>query len=453
MPVEPVSEKSKQQKGITGITVCGFKSLYTEKDLEIKPLTLLAGENNSGKSSIMQPILLMKQTLESKYDPGALLLNGPNVRFTKVNQLLSYPGGRECGDSFYVGMKSGDRSITAHFKKKEKIFIIKKADYSDDEGPINLKPGMQHSEVAEIEHPVIQDMLRTFEKIDKAAKGKGKSELSVEQDRCFLTVVANIQGGHSLGLVYTGRLFQWEISRVIHVPAARGNPQRSYPVTGVGPTYPGTFGEYVGGIIAYWQEEEKDKLKQLTKFLRTLGLTWTVKAKQIDATQIVLRVGQLKTSSKSAHEVNIADAGFGLSQCMPVLVALLAADEGQMVYLEEPEIHLHPNAQFELAKVLAYAVSEKGVKVVVETHSSYLLLGLQTLIAKGELSSDLVSLNWFERDELGETIIRKGSFDKIGRYGEWPVKFDDILLKKQKEYYDAVRRKLRKEKQRGIDFK
>ena len=99
-----------------------------------------------------------------------------------------------------------------------------------------------------------------------------------------------------------------------------------------------------------------------------------------------------------------------------------------------------------------FAVSEV-VKVVVETHSSYLLLGLQTLIAKGKLDSASVSLNWFERDELGETIIRKGSFDKIGRYGEWPVKFDDILLKKQKEYYDAVRRKLRKEKQRGIDFK
>ncbi len=452
MPEKPVSEEPKQQKGITGITVCGFKSLYTEKDLEIKSLTLLAGENNSGKSSIMQPILLMKQTLESKYDPGALLLNGSNVRFTKVNQLLSYPGGRECGDIFYVEIKSGDRSITVHFKRKEKIFLIEKVDYSDDQGSINLKPGMQHSEVAEIKHPVIQDMLRTFEEIEKTAKGKGKSELSVEQDRCFLTVVANIQGGYSLGLVYTGRLFQWEISRLIHVPAARGNPQRSYPVTGVGPTYPGTFGEYVGGIIAYWQKEEKGKLKKLTNFLRDLGLTWIVKAKQIDATQVVLRVGQLKTSSKSTHEVNIADAGFGLSQCMPVLVALLAADEGQMVYLEEPEIHLHPNAQFELAKVLEFAVSE-GVKVVVETHSSYLLLGLQTLIAKGKLDSASVSLNWFERDELGETIIRKGSFDKIGRYGEWPVKFDDILLKKQKEYYDAVRRKLRKEKQRGIDFK
>src|SRR5229473_1712071 len=73
---------------ITRITVGGFKSIVQEQSIEIKPLTILAGANSSGKSSIMQPLLLLKQTLEAAYDPGALLLNGPNVKFTSADQLL-----------------------------------------------------------------------------------------------------------------------------------------------------------------------------------------------------------------------------------------------------------------------------------------------------------------------------------------------------------------------------
>ena len=69
-------------QGITRITVSGSKSLRDESSIEVRPLTILAGANSSGKSSIMQPLLLMKQTLESSYDPGALRLDGSNVEFT-----------------------------------------------------------------------------------------------------------------------------------------------------------------------------------------------------------------------------------------------------------------------------------------------------------------------------------------------------------------------------------
>ncbi|MDQ1313352.1 MAG: hypothetical protein QG605_1891, partial [Euryarchaeota archaeon] len=75
-------------EGITRISVKGFKSLAEECSIEVRPLTILAGANSSGKSSIMQPLLMMKQTLEATYDPGPLLLDGPNVRFTSADQFL-----------------------------------------------------------------------------------------------------------------------------------------------------------------------------------------------------------------------------------------------------------------------------------------------------------------------------------------------------------------------------
>src|ERR1700726_614238 len=75
--------------GITRIAVEGFKSIARRQEIEIAPLTILAGANSSGKSSIMQPLLLLKQTLEATYDPGPLLIRGPNVEFTEYEQLLS----------------------------------------------------------------------------------------------------------------------------------------------------------------------------------------------------------------------------------------------------------------------------------------------------------------------------------------------------------------------------
>src|SRR5260370_17862612 len=88
-------------EGITRITVGGFKSINQEHSIEIRPLTILAGANSSGKSSLMQPLLLLKQTLEATYDPGALLLNGPTVRFTLVSQLLPRLDERNVLDPFH----------------------------------------------------------------------------------------------------------------------------------------------------------------------------------------------------------------------------------------------------------------------------------------------------------------------------------------------------------------
>src|SRR6266481_1378381 len=104
------SQSDRKREGITRIIVGGFKSISREQSIEIRPLTILAGANSSGKSSIMQPLLLLKQTLEAPYDPGALLLNGPNVKFTMADQLLSRIGKGQTLGSFQTGVRltSGD---------------------------------------------------------------------------------------------------------------------------------------------------------------------------------------------------------------------------------------------------------------------------------------------------------------------------------------------------------
>lgn len=159
-----------------------------------------------------------------------------------------------------------------------------------------------------------------------------------------------------------------------------------------------------------------------------------------DEQRIELRVGRLLRSRRGGARdlVSIADVGVGVSQSLPVVVALIVANPGQVVYLEQPEIHLHPRAQRRLAHLLA-AAATRGVIVVAETHSALLLKEIQTLVAKGkELNQDIVKLHWVSRQEAGKTLVTPADLDQNGAYGSWPEDFDDVELEAEKDYLDAV---------------
>jgi predicted ATPase len=129
-----------------------------------------------------------------------------------------------------------------------------------------------------------------------------------------------------------------------------------------------------------------------------------------------------------------------VSQTLPVLVGLSAANESELVYLEEPEIHLHPRAQVKLADILANA-AKRGVRVVAETHSTLLLTAVQTLVAKGELKPELVKFHWFQRDpKTGVTKVTSTGLDENGAFSDsdWPEDFDQVILSADSAYLDAV---------------
>ena len=228
------------------------------------------------------------------------------------------------------------------------------------------------------------------------------------------------------------------IFNIIHLPISRGNLDRIDKLTSTGPKYPSTFENYVASIIHKWQETSSSCLSTLAHTLYTLGLTGQVRAEKIQDTLIELKVGRLlHRRTGKINMVSIADAGYGVSQVLPVLVALIGAEPGQLVYIEQPELHLHPRAQVALAQVLADA-AKRGVRVVAETHSSLLLLGVQTLVVEGSLSQDLVKLHWFTRDENGVTEVSSADLDKLGAYGDWPEDFAEVDLKAQSRYLDAA---------------
>ncbi len=434
------SPKKSKEKGITSLTVCGYKSIIEKQSIDICPLTIISGANSSGKSSIIQPLLLLKQTLESGFDPGALLLDGPNVKFTSADQIFSRLNKNKCSDTIEIGIQV-DRNpmLTSFFEKKlNKGLDIQKMSYQSDSNNSTWWVGMKSEEIKSSSPSRITEILKVFSQQEKK-----KLEWNVVRNRCFLELeireVDSKEKGFPFKTSPSGYIAN-SIRTVIHIPGLRGNPERTYPVTAVGESFPGTFEQYTASVISNWQATNNSSdLKRLGNNLEKLGLTWKVTAKNINDTRVELQVGRLPHANKSgAHDlVNIADVGFGLSQTLPVLVALLVAEPNQLVYIEQPEIHLHPRSQTALAEILADAAN-RGVRVVVETHSSLLILGIQTLIAEGKLSPDKVKLHWFTRSENGSTEIKSGALDEAGAFGDWPEDFDDVTLDAQSRYLDAA---------------
>jgi hypothetical protein len=396
--------------GITRIAVEGFKSIAQRQEIEIAPLTILAGANSSGKSSIMQPLLMLKQTLEATYDPGPLKIDGPNVKFTSSEEFLSrtVQNGQRL---LRVEISAGDFAFEFTFAGLE----VTEQTYRVRGSSLILRPRMSGEEVQE------------------AANGFGPTKpfainkLSVTQDR-FLLDIRMADPPYPVSLV-SPRL---AIQGVIHVPGLRGNAERTYPVAGVGRIFPGTFDNYVASVILAWQREQSHRHEDLNLDLQCVGVAQGVVAHRINDVAIELRVSLVENRMD-----NIADVGLGVSQVLPVLVALRAADEGQLVYVEEPEIDLHPRAQTKLAKILTDA-AKRGVRVVAETHSSLLLRAIQTLVARGALDPDLARFFWFTRNASGLTQVSPARLDANGAFGDWPEDFGDVALDSEQQYLDAV---------------
>lgn len=424
-------------QGITRISVNGYKSLYEECSIEIRPLTILAGANSSGKSSIMQPFLLMKQTLEATYDPGALLLNGPNVRFTLAEQLLSQSSGESYTNRFTIKVETGNNSDNSYFintfkKHPKKGIEIIATTLKLGDVEIKISVDKTHEEFMN----QIPTWLNNEVALERGAKW------GVIRKRCFLEldlVEPNLKPSNFI--LNLSSSFQEYIRKLIHVPGLRGNPERSYPTTAIGSEFPGTFENYFVSVVNHWQENEDNRLKDLGRDLATLGLSSKVEAKRVNDVQIELRISRLPGSDNTTDMVSLADVGTGVSQVLPVLVALLVAEPGQLVYLEQPEIHLHPRAQAAMAEILADA-AKRGVRVVVETHSELLLLAVQSLVAEGNLSPDLVKLHWFTRREDGVTKVSSANLDEAGAFGDWPEDFGDVSLQQESRYLDAAEARL-----------
>ena len=451
MAVQPTST-TPYGSGITRIAVTGFKSLATKTDVEIRPLTVLAGANSSGKSSLMQPLLLMKQTFDNeRLPPGPFWLRGEQVGYDTADQFLSsVQSETKTTKRLTIELEAETNWAELSFEKKlgSDLAVVETASKSGPDGPVwRLN---SDSSLETLEH-LYESVATRQERIGGMFRG---AELVVYPDRCFLAV------GTPLSRLATGTgdvvvsafhrpevlLLRNKVQDMIHVSGLRGSDEREFYLHGLplGSTFPGDFEEYVPSILEAWKDTTKygnglHDLYELSNALQLLELASGVETRKLNESKIeVLIPRTLQGDPKDL--VNIADVGLAVSQILSVLVALILAHPNQLVHIEQPELHLHTRAQWKMAQLLVNA-SNRGVRLVIETHSSLLLQGILTCVAKGTITPNNVALHWFTRNENGITKVTTADLDAQGRFGDWPADFDHVELTASNDYLDAMETK------------
>ena len=432
------------EQRITAVEVAGFKSAASPVRVNLRDITILSGANSTGKSTIMQPLLLIKQTMEKSFDPGGLAIDGPLVRFTSGDQFFSHVKSKSSIPRFDLTLMQSNRRTRLSYGRSASSGIgVVEMSFSRSGKEFTWVDG----QYLDVDDESLGESRAEEWPTKWSSRKQKESALKLRVTRNRVMLIAEPVSSdlipllHLFPVVPPANMVINEVQNMIYLPGLRGNPERHYVISAAGPQYSGSFNDYVASIIHHWGTTKDSRLKLLEYDLKSLGLTWRLTTRAIDDTRVEVRVGRLpKTAQGGAHDtVNIADVGLGVSQTLPVLVALLAATKGQIVFVEQPELHLHPRAQVALADIILQA-ADRGARVVIETHSSLLILALQMAVAEGRLAPSRLSLNWFTRDRAGQTHIAEADVAKDGSYGDWPVDFDDVEFDLQNRYLNLTDR-------------
>ena len=138
-----------------------------------------------------------------------------------------------------------------------------------------------------------------------------------------------------------------------------------------------------------------------------------------------------KIKGKQGGDFSALQVGFGFSYSLPIILAPLIAKPGDLIIIENPEAHLHPSAQSKIGKLLALA-AQNGVQVIIETHSDHVLNGIRVMIKGdpvfGKVDSEIFKAHffYFEKQEDGERQLKKTiSAQPNGKLTGWPAGFFD----------------------------
>jgi predicted ATPase len=412
--------------------------------ININGMTVIAGSNSSGKSSFMQPFMILKQTVENNSDGESLIINGENASLTEGHQLFCKKDSKNKSFSVYMEKEKSDKNeiskIEFGYSKKDGFTAIESSN-----NDFLLKKGMNHTEIN-----LLVDKLKEQDEFFKNVFEKMGEDTplipKMKSKRSFLSIEFSPESTSdikqhifSFGISPTGNIEEF-VGKIIHIPGIRSNPERQYKIERYNKRFQGRFDKYTASIIYNWGLKEKKKLETLISLISELGLASNIKAQKVNEAHISLNISRY-FGAEDNDVVDLSDVGFGLSQILPILIAIIEANKDNIIYIEQPEIHLHPLAQYKLANILCRYV-KKGKKLVIETHSSIFIRGLQTEVVKGNISNKEVSLNWFSQDSFGETKVSESEIDEIGAFGDWPSDFDDTYLKADSEYLDAIEKRL-----------
>lgn len=357
---------------IRSVQLTNFKC-FVDQHLNFGPLTFLSGLNGTGKSSVIQALLLLRQSyFEGMLTQGTLMLNGDYVQMGTAKDVLN-EGAEEERIAIRVAWDEGaTASWTFNYDSKSDILRSDDPWISTD----IFKQGL---------------FLDNFHYLQAERMGP-RTALEMSHSRVRQHRQLGLRGeyvAHFLSVFEREEIPNMTLSHV---------------------------------------ESESPRLRdEVEAWLGEVSPGARLHIRSHEGIDLVSIEYSFLSGRQTSNPYRATNVGFGISYTLPVIVALLSSPSGSLVIVENPEAHLHPKGQARMGLLLSLAAAA-GVQVVVETHSDHVLNGIRLAVHSGKVSSDDIMVHFFERmnsdDAMGTRVVSP-RIDRNGRIDHWPDDFFD----------------------------
>ena len=432
------------------LRIQNFKGWKDTGTIRLAPITLLFGANSSGKSSIGQFLMMLKQTIETQDRKTVFNLGGKNsaVQLGSYQEMVFHHDPKNKISFDYRW------SLTEKLKFKDQI---SGNTYSGNE--LNFSAEIELSDtkdnllnVSELKYRLFDDDKQALS--IKYSRESDKSGYSISAEQYKLVgkrmrawppkyavrfygfpeeVVAYYQNAEfvqSLNFAHE-KLF----GTIYYLGPLRTKAERIYTWGGIAPESVGFAGENtIAAILAArdrkislgYKKPAKPFEEIIALKFKDMGLVEEFKVTPISKQR---QDYEVKVRAKGSEDwVDLPDVGFGISQVLPVLVQCFYAPAGSIILIEQPEIHLHPSAQSVLADVMIDVIrskenyNNKNIQIIIETHSDHFLRRLQRRIAENAISQEEVSV-YFANNSMTPATLEPLQIDMYGNIKNWPENF------------------------------
>lgn len=435
------------------LRIQNFKGWKDTGTIRLAPISLFFGANSSGKSSIGQFLIMLKQTVESADRKAVFYPGGKNsaVQLGSYQEMVFHrdPKNKIAFDyrwSLMDCLEFKDPLTSQTFSGNE-------LDFSAE---VELIDSMKNlPQIAEFKYRLLSNDTQSLSIAFSRKSNKSEYTASAEQYNLVRKkmrawapkdvvrfygfpdeVVAYYQNAgfvQSLNLAHE-KLF----GSIYYLGPLRTKAERLYTWSGITPESVGFAGENtIAAILAARDRKISLGYRRPTKpfeeiialKLKEMGLIEEFSVTQISAQPQSYEVYEVKVRTKGSEDwVNLPDVGFGISQVLPVLVQCFYAPAGSIILMEQPEIHLHPSAQSALADVMIDVINsrengkDRNIQLVIETHSEHFLRRLQRRIAEDFISQEKVSVYFANLTKTPATLDPL-QIDMFGNIKNWPENF------------------------------
>jgi len=455
------------------ISIENFKAIKILTDYELKPLTILSGVNSSGKSSFIQLLLLLKQTLELDSTKNPLFLDGELYQVAAFKDILSEKKIKnklkialEFSKKEDLALDTGKRitlfdpyktftikvEVIFDFKKAQVIitdfaviYILPTGDKKEQFVRFKTIPGKKDKYSIEANNSLFGDELwgqtpqitdigyssifPSYYEITEIEVGAGirKGQKSIKE-RSATKYFPKITGIKAL--------LNQKFQSISYIGPLRELPKDLYPKRS-SKRHVGNQGEFTAQVLENFAAEQIAFLKPLlsddqiryeeseTTLLKAVKI-WMCDIFKIGYDIYAKSQGDAYTiflKNEGGTVTTIKHVGFGISQVLPIVVEGLLLPAAGTLILEQPEIHLHPKVQSLLFDFL-YSLVKQGKNIIIETHSDHFITRMRRRIAESSDRDllDAVNLTFIEVHE-GEIYFEEIELDEMGTVGYFPGDF------------------------------